>query len=172
MLCHAGSHLSSTVHLHGYLGMLMFQDDIYGHIQQPTHTRTAYSEHTRMYPLTTEAGGHTWWGSHQREATCTLDEISCILKGNSNHVAFVKSAQRFETTSDAIGNWCCVQGNSLRGKTTLKWRISCSWQNVERMFANFCVVQFLRINSMSPKPLYNKTIWFFFSLCCLLSKLS
>ena len=36
-----GSHSSSTVHLHGYLGPLKFQDDIYGHVWRPTHTSWA-----------------------------------------------------------------------------------------------------------------------------------
>lgn len=73
MLRHAGSHSSSTVHLHGYLDMLMFRVDIYGHVRQPTHASAACSKRrlssVQMYSLTTKAGpthdeGVTKGGSH------------------------------------------------------------------------------------------------------------
>lgn len=107
---HAGSHSSSTVHLHlrGYLHLLMFRHDIHRHVLQPTHTSA------QMFPLTATAEAHTRWGSRWREVTCVLDEISLILKGNSNHIAFVKSAQGIDMMTEAIGNWCWVQRNKPR----------------------------------------------------------
>lgn len=118
MLCHAGWHSSSTVHLHLHrcLHLLMFRHDIYGHVWQPTHTSVAVcSEHTFVFgtnvsPDSHSREGHTCWGRHRGEVTCTLDEISLILKGNSNHSAFVKSAQCTGMMTDAVDNWCWVQG--------------------------------------------------------------
>lgn len=140
MLCHAGSHSSSTVHLHGYLDMLMFRDDIYGHVRQPTHASAACSKHTFVFSTNVFpdnwSRGHTWWGSHQRRLTCTLDEISFILKGNSNYAAFVKSAQGSEMTSDAIDNWCCIQGTRLQGNTALGPVICLS--SYHRMLQHVC----------------------------------
>lgn len=116
MSCHAGSHSSPTVQ--------QFTSD-----SVPTYTcwclgmtyiDMSHSPHTqahKCFPWQPRPRGHTCWGSRWRELTCALDEISLILKGNSNHGAFVKSAQCTDMMTEAIDNWCWVQ--RCRPKKTL-----------------------------------------------------
>lgn len=79
-----GSHLGSAVHLHGYLHLLMFGDDIHRGVPVgPTHTprrRHTFVFGTNVSPDNPGTGGHTRWGSPRGEVACSLDEISLILK--------------------------------------------------------------------------------------------